>query len=273
MADPLLHRWQVGEISVVRVASDDFALPADRPLPPWCVGDLCPSAGEVGIAFSALAVAASGTRIVVDPWLANDDPRERPDAADRAAAVLGRLADAGFDPDDVDVVVNTHLDGVGWNTRPDGHGGWQLSFPNARYVYPHDEVRAIERGEPIMEGDGFEVLASLTAIESVVAPMVLAEGVSLVDAPGHNFGHLAVRIESGDDLAIYPGHLVLTPFDIIDPDEPPPGGHGAELAAPTRGRILAELAHRQGILLTTLLGGSGGGRVAPGGGGGYQLVG
>jgi len=252
---------------VVRVVDDDFALPSDRPVPEWCVGDLSPSRDEVGIAFSALAVAAGGTHIVIDPWLANDGPREGPDAGERADQLLGRLAEAGFPPDEVDIVVNTHLDGIGWNTRPDGDDGWRLSFPNARYLYPGDEVVAIDAGRPITGHEGFARLTQLVDVESVAPPTTLAPGVELVDAPGHNFGHLAVRVESDDALALYPGHLILTPFDIADPDadrSEPPNGH---LAPSSRRRMLGELADRGGTLLTTLLGGSGSGRVARAGSG------
>ena len=50
---------------------------------------------------------------------------------------LASPADAGVRPEDVDVVVNTHIhyDHVGWNTRLDG-GRWVPTFPNARYLVP-----------------------------------------------------------------------------------------------------------------------------------------
>jgi len=270
VADPLVHQWTIGDLSVVRVADEDFALPSDRPAPEWCVGDLAPDRAQVGLAFSALAVRSADTDMVIDPWLANDWPRQGDDAADRAEQLLDRLAAVGFAPEAVDIVVNTHLDGVGWNTRPDGHGDWRLSFPNARYVYPAAEVAAIEAGENIEGAEAFARLAELTTIDAVDPPLPVAPGIELVDAPGHNFGHVAVRLESGPDLAIYPGHLVLTPFDIAEPDTPPEGAD-ADQAVATRRAILAELAERDGVLLTTLLGGSGGGRVAVDGAG-YRVT-
>lgn len=260
-------RWQIGDIDIVRVTDDDFALPSDRPVPEWCVGDLAPSLDEVGLAFSALAVRSADTNIVIDPWLANDFPRNGDDAAARAERLLGELTAEGFPADAVDIVVNTHLDGIGWNTRPDGDGGWCLSFPSARHLYPAAEVEAIERGDDIGGRDAFVGLAALVDIERVRAPEVIAPGVALVDAPGHNPGHHAVRIVTDDDIAIYPGHLILTPFDIADPDEDQTVGMDGEPAALTRRVILDELADRGGLLLTTLLGGSGGGRVVRDGAG------
>jgi hypothetical protein len=255
-----MHRWTVGDVEIVRIEDLDFAVPSDQPVPTWCIPDLAPTTDQVGIAFSALALAADGRRIVVDPWMANDHPRNEPDAAHHAERLLDELGDAGFPADEVDIVVNTHLDGVGWNTRPAGDG-WRPAFPNARYLYPADEIAAIDAGEEIEGRSGFAELARLVDIDAAVAPVALTPSVSLDPAAGHNWGHVAVRVDSGGALAIYPGHLVLTPFDIDDPDHPAPDDPQRATAAATRRRILTELADREGLLLTTLLGGSGGGTV------------
>ena len=97
----------------------------------------------------------------------------------------------------------------------------------------------------------------------------LSEHVGVVDAPGHQQGHLAVRIESGDELCIVPGHIFLSPLQVEDPtvqsDEDP------ETATATRRSMLAELAERHGLLLTTLMGGPGGGYVSGNDPDGYRL--
>jgi hypothetical protein len=255
-------RWQVGDVEVVRIADLDFAVPSPMPLPDWCVPAFGPSSREYFVAFTALAIRDGDTRIVVDPWLANDDPRDEAGAADHAAALLAQLADAGFAPPDVDLVVNTHLDGVGWNTRPDGDGGWVTSFPNARYSYPADEVAAIERGDDVYGHEAWFELAGFTEIDRIEGTRHLTEAVSVEPAPGHNAGHHAVRIEHGGDLALYPGHLVLNPLMVADPGESPDEDPATTaVAAESRRLLLSELADRGGLLLTTLLGGDGAGRV------------
>ena len=201
MHGPHIQRWEVGRVSVVRVVDVDLALPSPRPVPAWAVPDFATADGEVRIAFTALAIQADGVRIVVDPWLANDGARTGPDPMEHATRLLGELGTAGFPPADVDVVVNTHLDGVGWNTRP-GPAGWTPSFPRARVLYPADEVAAIEAGDPIEGHEAFAELAAATPIERVEPPLQLTPSVALVDAPGHNAGHLAVRIDSDGDLAV-----------------------------------------------------------------------
>lgn len=263
-----MHRWQVGDVEIVRHEDLNFALPSETPAPAWSIPAFAPSREEVGIAFSALAIIADGMRIVVDPWMVNDGPRQQPDAADHVTRLLDELGEAGVAADDVDVVVNSHFDGIGWNTRPDGDE-WVPSFPNARYLYPADEIAAIERGE-FDPYEPLDKLRSLVDIEPVVPPLALGPSVTLDPAPGHNYGHVAVRVESGGDIAVYAGHLFLTPFHVADPaGDPMEIDH--ERAVETRLQILGELAARNGLLVTTLLGGPGGGRVARDGDG-FRLV-
>lgn len=271
-----MHRWQVGEVEIVRITDDDFLLPVDRPVPSWAVPDLATASGEVGIAFSAISVADGDRRIVIDPWLANDGPRSGPTAdADRhVQRLLDRLAGAGFRADSVDTVVNTHWDGDGWNTRPAAAApkrGWVPTFPNARYLYSTQELSRFRSGSHESAPEAMAVLDAAGVLEPIEAGTEISDHVRVLDAPGHRDGHLAVRVESGGDLCIVPGHLVLSPLQIDDPttaaDEDP------EAATASRRRLLAELADRHGLLLTTLMGGPGGGFVSrnDAGDGGYRL--
>lgn len=241
----------------MRIEDDDFAVPSERPVPSWAVPDLAPDRSAYFVAFSAFGIASGSRMIVVDPWLANDFPRTLPDAAERAERLLGELADVGFDPEDVDTVINTHIDGVGWNTRPDGDG-WEPSFPNARHLYHRAEHDAYVRGERQFADVDLSPLFDAELVDPVDPPFAVADGVSVVDRPGENFGHMAVQLDSGTELAMIPGHLFLTVFGVSDPT---PGDEEREDAVVSRARVLAELADRQGLLLSPLFGGAGGGRV------------
>ena len=70
-----------------------------------------------------------------------------------------------------------------------------------------------------------------------------------------------MRIENDGDLAIYPGHLVLSAFQIDDAASESDENPTRETAIETRRAIFDELVSRNGLLLTTLLGGEGGGRM------------
>ena len=260
----MAQRWSVGEIEITRIDSSNFGLPSSNPTPAWAVPMFTRSVDEAPIAFSAIVIRSGPETIVVDPWIVDDSPRSRPDAEVVVEGLLAELAQIGVAADDVTFVVNSHIDGIGWNTRP-GTGGpsakeWCPTFPNARYLFPADELAAVNRGVPINGSEHLGPLADAGIIEAIDAPFDVAPGVSLTAAPGHNYGHVAVRVEQGDALAVYPGHLVLSLAQVDDP-ECDLGDTDVVVASACRRSILNELAERRGILLTTLIGGPGGGIV------------
>lgn len=260
--------WTVGAVEVWRVDSANFVLPTDVPMPSWAVPAFTPSVDETPIAFSAIVIKTPSETVVVDPWLVDEAPRTNPHADGLLDSLLADLVACGVAAEFVGTVVLSHVDGIGWSLRQGGDGGWVPTFPNARYLIPAAELAAIDGGAPI---NGAEHLGPLRPVlQAVGSTFSVAAEISLVDAPGHNPGHLAVRIESGDDLAISPGHLVLSLLQVADP-----AADAGELdlvtASATRRTILDELADRHGLLLTTLIGGPGGGRVERDGTG-YRLV-
>ncbi len=250
-----MHRWTVGEVEVVRVEDDDFDLPSDEAVPGWAVeAGMAPDTGSTSLAFTAYGIRSGDTRIVVDPWIANDFPRSLPDADERSTRLLDELAAAGFPADQVDVVVLTHVDGRGWLTRPDG----RRTFSAARHLIARDEDAAVRRHDPPFDDDPVDDLLDAIDAEPVDPPVALTDEVGLVPAPGHNYGHVAVRIESGDELAVMPGHLFLNVFEVADPARAQFEGCPPELE-PTRRALMEELADRDGLLLLPLVGGPSGG--------------
>ncbi len=253
----LTSDFVIGDIGVTRVVEFEVGAPAERPSPGWVVdGGFTDASGAVLIASSALVVRAGGRIVVIDPWLVFDrDPDDVGAQSQRAETILSTLASAGLRPEDVDVVVNTHVDGVGLNTRPvPGGPGMVPTFPRARYRFSSTEL-ALSASDSRLEP-----LRRAGAIDPVDPPAELAPGVTIEDAPGHRPGHLAVRLRSQGAEALVPGHLVISPLQVADPtialDQDP------SEATDSRRRLLAELADRDGVLIASLMGGPGGGRVA-----------
>ena len=113
-------QWSVGDITVTRVESSNFVLPSATAMPAWSVPAFAPSVEHTSIAFSALVVKTPLSTIVVDPWLVDDGPRQLPVAEADAmiAGLLGEVAAVGAPAAAIDTVVLSHVDGIGWSTRP-----------------------------------------------------------------------------------------------------------------------------------------------------------
>ena len=112
-------------------------------------------------------VQMNGRNILIDTCIGNDKDRL---PAERWHHVQGpyleRLAEAGFQPEDIDVVMCTHLhvDHVGWNTQL-RDGRWVPTFPNAKYVFSRTEFEHFQANAQDMDRVSFEdsVLPIVTA--------------------------------------------------------------------------------------------------------------
>jgi glyoxylase-like metal-dependent hydrolase (beta-lactamase superfamily II) len=170
-------------------------------------------------------VLRSGSRTILVE--AGMGPAEAPLAAAFGASgeLLDRLASVEVAPEDVDIVVLTHLhpDHVGWNVLPDDEGGFRLTFPNARYVVHAADWEAFHRPEvqahfpfPFVERT-ISPLQDLGALELVAGDHRLTEDVELLHTPGHTPGHLSVLVSSGPERALLLGDVVMHPVQVAEP--------------------------------------------------------
>jgi glyoxylase-like metal-dependent hydrolase (beta-lactamase superfamily II) len=147
---------------------------------------------------------------------------------------LGNLASLGLTPEDIDVVLCTHLhtDHVGWNTRL-SNGSWVPTFPNARYLMSELDVEyygglAADHPQYMFTREAYDdsvvpVLdsgqAELVATDHVVTGEV-GNGVWMEGAPGHTPGSMLIHAQSGgaaDKHAIFSGDVFHHPVQIQDP--------------------------------------------------------
>lgn len=126
---------------------------------------------------------------------------------------LRTLAHAGARPQDVDVVVNTHLhnDHVGWNTRREGRD-WVPTFPNATYLIPKIDfdfwnplgpVRPRYRqGNQNVWEDSVLPVHQAGQVKLWEGSYTLDSHLTLHPAPGHTPGSSVIQLKSGSDRAV-----------------------------------------------------------------------
>ncbi|AZM57716.1 MBL fold metallo-hydrolase [Streptomyces sp. WAC 01529] len=236
----------------------------------WLAPDFWdPDSGRVMAAVQTWVLRSEGKTVLVDTGVGNG--RERPHAphfADLDTDFLARLAAAGVRPEDVDVVVNTHLhaDHVGWNTRDEG-GNWVPTFPHATYLMPAaDHAHFGPRGADEESRD--PVFADSVAPVDRAGQTLLWSGTYRIDshltleaAPGHTPGSSVLRLASGADRAVFVGDLLHTPVQILEP------GHSSCLcvdpqeAAATRVRVLGRAADERELVVPAHFRGAGAAEV------------
>ncbi|MEM8755029.1 MAG: MBL fold metallo-hydrolase [Pseudomonadota bacterium] len=199
---PVVNRVKLGGFEVTTIF--DGAITLDGPHPIFgenaeaaavealaAENNLPPKTMEIG--FTPVVVNTGEQLILFD---AGNGAGRRPNAGH----LRERLAEAGYTPDQIDVVVITHM-------HPDHIGGLMEdgspAFPNASYVTSSAEYD-FWSPEERMSGPTERVA---TLVDSNVKPLAekfsfiapgdsVASGIEAVDASGHTPGHTAYHIES-----------------------------------------------------------------------------
>ena len=126
------------------------------------------------------------------------------------------LAEAGFTPADVSMVIDSHLhfDHAGGNTQLGEGGVPVLSFPNATYVARRGEWdwahRANERTSASYFAHNYEPVRAAGRLELVDADVELLRGISLRRTPGHTPHHQGILVESAGERLFYLADLAPT---------------------------------------------------------------
>ncbi|MDT8913190.1 MBL fold metallo-hydrolase [Amycolatopsis sp. PS_44_ISF1] len=279
--------WTVGELTVHRVdetplpsATGAWLLPAATPevvaRQGWLRPDFAGADGVLRLASHSFAVTAGGRRILVDTGIGNGKQRANPAWHDLRTDYLQRLAEAGFPPESVDLVVHTHLhaDHVGWNTRL-ADGEWVPTFPRARHLvsrverefwagYPMDGPRRRMFRDSVLP---VEDAGQLDLVDLGPGGVELVPGLSLVPTPGHTPGHASVRLDSGGRTALITGDCVHHPVQVARPDIGSCVDIDPALAERTRRALLAPFAGTGALVLGTHFPAPTAGRVVADGGG------
>lgn len=187
------------ELTLFRTGAVDIARSA---FAPWLEGPARDEKARAPV-WSALVRTPEGA-ILFDTGL-HPVHIARPDATfgpksglgvvmEEADAVTARLAALGVKPDDIAIVVNSHLHF--------DHAGNNGAFPGATFVVQADHL-AFARGQPSFPGVYWDI-PELTYVP-VGGRSAVAKGVEVVPTPGHAPGHQSLVVDLAET-----GRVVLT---------------------------------------------------------------
>lgn len=280
--------YRVGEVSITRVTETIIeTAPPERLFPNWKPDVLggeekrfAPSAPEtlrerIPTSVHSWLVKTPDKTILVDTGIGNGKTRPHKYFDHLDTPFLERLSAAGATPEQVDVVLITHIhtDHVGWNTRA-VDGRWVPTFPNATYVFPragHEFFSSAEgRARP---NYGMYEDSIIPVIEAGQARMVAPEGgevlpgIRYLPTPGHSVDHMSISLTSEGEEALFAGDVMHSPIQVhapelcsvfcADPDE----------ARRSRLRVLDYYADREALYFSSHFAETSAGRISRANGG------
>ncbi len=132
-----------------------------------------------------------------------------------SARLLDNLKARGVDPEEIDIVINTHLhfDHCGWNTHyKDGRP--VPSFPQATYYTQEGEVahghQQLERDRVSYISHNYDPLVESGQMKLLRGNGQIVPGIDVKLFPGHTEFMMGVIIESGGKKACYISDLIPT---------------------------------------------------------------
>lgn len=166
---------------------------------------------------NSLLVRAAGKTIVVETgngtkW---DAKRREIYAVEEGDPLIVALGKAGVRPDEVDIVINTHLhfDHAGGNTHIRGDRAVP-TFRRARYMVQREEFEhaqnPTDRDRASYFPENFQPIAEAGQWELIEGDGEILSGISVERIPGHNADMQAVKIVGGGKKLAFVADLLPT---------------------------------------------------------------
>jgi glyoxylase-like metal-dependent hydrolase (beta-lactamase superfamily II) len=216
--------------------------------------------GLIKLSVHSWLVQIGKQKILIDSCCGNNKSKPlRPFWHMLNTPYLERLAAAGARPEDIDLVMCTHLhhDHVGWNTQL-RDGRWVPTFPNARYVFSKPDVEYFQKIDsdpktaPAESGTFRECVIPIIEAgraDLVTGPHRLNDFIEIEPAPGHSAGHVVFKLESKGARGVFIGDVLHHLLQVYYPDWNYPKNSDVAQARVSRRKVLDYCASTGALML------------------------
>jgi glyoxylase-like metal-dependent hydrolase (beta-lactamase superfamily II) len=202
------------------VAAEEWDKYRDRPY----VDDMryLDEKGLMRVTLGSYLLSSDGKTVLVDTGIGGKDRRPRMNAG--PGDLISNLASEGVTPDDIDIVVFTHLhiDHVGWNLTSD-EDKLRPTFGRARYLvlkneweYWMDEAQLAEHENAFLR-DTVAPLQDFPNLELVDHEIAITRDLTYMPLPGHTPGHTGFVIASDGEYGYIGGDATIHPVQVSEP--------------------------------------------------------
>jgi len=172
---------------------------------------------RIYMAMNVLLITSPDLNVLVDTGAGSkEDAHFRRMYSLTEPGLLQALDERGLTPEDIDLVVNTHLhfDHAGGNTDRLKDGSIVPAFPKATYVVQRreyeDAVTAGERSKASYFPWNYVPLAESGRLQLLEGEKELTKGITAYPLPGHTMGMQGVKITGGGKTALFLADCIPT---------------------------------------------------------------
>jgi len=222
-----MHRTTLGDFELTIVSDGTYFLDAGAffgvvPKTMWSKKVTPDDKNRLDAGMNSLLIRTGDKNVLVETGIGNKLPDRLVQIYKQPAKLLENLHATGLAPEDIDIVINTHLhfDHCGWNTirRSDEI---VATFPNATYYVQRKEWEhgrlQLERDAISYMSPNYDPLIERGQMELLDGDCEIVPGISVKVFPGHTADMQAVIVESGSGerkKACYISDLIPTSMHI-----------------------------------------------------------
>jgi glyoxylase-like metal-dependent hydrolase (beta-lactamase superfamily II) len=214
-----MHRLTLGDYELTAVSDGIYPLDGGAffgvvPKVLWAKKVRVDEKNLVPAGLNSVVVRTGRHTVLIETGIGDKLPEKMAKLYGQPAQLLDNLAAARITPEDVDIVIDTHLhfDHCGWNTVRQGEKV-VATFPNAKYYVQEGEWRHAhenQRDSVSYLSENYDPLVESGQMKLLHGDQELIPGVSVKVFPGHTRDMQAVIIRSGGQTACYISDLIPT---------------------------------------------------------------
>jgi glyoxylase-like metal-dependent hydrolase (beta-lactamase superfamily II) len=214
-----MHRLNLGDFEITAVSDGIYYLDGGAffgvvPKVLWSRKLPADEQNRVPTGLNSLVVRTGDHNILVETGIGNKLPEKMAQIYGRPALLLENLSAAGIAPEEIDIVINTHLhfDHCGWNTLGK-HSSVVPTFPKAKYYVQRGEwqhAHQNQRDAASYLPENYDPLVENGQMKLLSGNQEIVPGISAEVFPGHTRDMQAVVIRSGGRTACYISDLIPT---------------------------------------------------------------
>jgi len=215
-----MHRLTLGDFELTAVSDGTYRLDGGAffgvvPKVMWEKKVKADAENYVPVGLNSVVVRTGQHTVLIETGIGNKLPERLIKIFGQPAKLLDSLNAAGISPEDIDIVINSHLhfDHCGWNTMIKD-GRIVPTFPKAKYYAPEGEWQhgrlQLERDAISYMSENYDPLIKTGQMELLQGDQEIVPGISVRVFPGHTLHMQAVIIQSGSQTACYISDLIPT---------------------------------------------------------------